>query len=104
MRDHASKTEDLAPLQCAVCNRLFIVKPYRRGKARCCSVRCENKRRRELDWHERFWAKVDKSGHCWVWTAGRLEQGYGAFSICGEPQRAHRVSYEIAFGQIPHEL
>lgn len=28
---------------------------------------------------ERFWAKVDKSGECWLWTSAISPGGYGAF-------------------------
>lgn len=50
---------------------------------------------------DRFWEKVDKSGDCWIWTAGRTNQGYGRFSPArSESARAHRYSYELAYGPI----
>lgn len=49
---------------------------------------------------ERFWAKVDKSGACWLWT-GATARGYGIFRINGGNQVAHRVSYRWATGPIP---
>lgn len=49
---------------------------------------------------DRFWAKVDKSGDCWVWTAA-LVDGYGTIKVDGKMIRAHRLSYEMAFGPIP---
>jgi len=52
----------------------------------------------------RFWAKVDKSGECWVWTAGTSSLGYGAFKLNGRTLAAHRFSYENAFGPIPDGL
>lgn len=58
---------------------------------------------------ERFWAKVDKSGDCWLWTAG-TRGSYGRFSleiINSEKQKqvpAHRFSYELHFGEIPEGL
>ena len=52
----------------------------------------------------RFWAKVDQNGPipahcpeigpCWLWTAARLNNGYGAFRLSGKQRRAHIVSYE----------
>jgi len=45
----------------------------------------------------RFWAKVDKSGDCWIWTAGRLRQGYGRF----DGQLAHRVAFAFERGPVP---
>lgn len=49
---------------------------------------------------ERFWAKVDKSGDCWEWTASRDRDGYGVFSDKGQ-WRAHRYSYMLEHGEIP---
>ena len=49
---------------------------------------------------KRFWEKVDKSGDCWEWAAGKVTRGYGAFSANGKQIGAHRFSYELAFGPI----
>lgn len=55
---------------------------------------------------ERFWAKVDKFGpeRCWEWIANTDEWGYGLIKIGARNVRAHRVSYELAFGPIPDGL
>jgi hypothetical protein len=58
------------------------------------------------DLEERFWAKVNKSGDCWEWTAYRGHNGYGQITTgAAAPVKktalAHRVSYEIANGKIP---
>ena len=50
---------------------------------------------------ERFWAKVDKTGECWVWTAAKAGGGYGYIGVGGKVVRAHRLSYEWANGPIP---
>ena len=47
-----------------------------------------------MDWVDRFWAKVDKSGDCWEWTAG-LNKGYGRIKINGKTAYAHRLSYVL---------
>lgn len=52
----------------------------------------------------RFWSKVDKSGDCWVWTAGKTTGGYGVFDLDGSSQYAHRVSYENHYGRVPAGL
>jgi len=50
----------------------------------------------------RFWAKVDKSGACWLWTAGKTAQGYGGFHpVKGQTVLAHRYAYELLVGPIP---
>lgn len=55
---------------------------------------------------EKFWAKVDKRGpdECWPWLAP-LDRGYGKMSTKVDGRwrtvKAHRVSYEIHFGEVP---
>ena len=62
----------------------------------------------------RFNAKLDKSGDCWLWTAGKYGRGYGHFYVgrtgthgTAEYYRqhgmkpAHRVAYELWVGPIP---
>ena len=51
---------------------------------------------------ERFWKYVRKTESCWLWEASRFPKGYGCFSYPGsKSQRAHRHSYEMAYGPIP---
>jgi hypothetical protein len=65
----------------------------------------------------RFWAKVDQHGpdgihsqtgenlgSCWLWTAARVGNGYGLFSVDRRLVRAHRFAYELLVGPIPEEL
>lgn len=54
----------------------------------------------------KFWSRVDKSGDCWEWTGCKTPQGYGLFFIKrGISQlRAHRISYELANGNIPEGM
>ena len=54
--------------------------------------------------HKNFWAKIDKSGICWEWTAAKTKDGYGVFGINHKNKLAHRVSYEIKWGDIPEGL
>lgn len=53
---------------------------------------------------ERFWSFVTiKRGACWDWNGALDKQGYGRLSDRSIPShfhRAHRVSYEIAYGPI----
>ena len=53
---------------------------------------------------ERFFEKVAKSEACWEWTAAKDSSGYGCISIGGRLDGAHRVSWRIAFGEIPNGL
>jgi hypothetical protein len=49
----------------------------------------------------RFWAGVDKSGECWLWTRQTWKHGYGVTWNNGQRLRAHRVAYELTYGPIP---
>jgi len=51
---------------------------------------------------ERFWAKVDKTDTCWLWTGGLTGHGYGAFYP--ESDRfvgAHTFAWEETNGPVP---
>lgn len=60
---------------------------------------------------QRFWMKVDRDrpapghapelGACWEWIASRNEHGYGEFFDRGKVRKAHRVSYEMEYGELP---
>lgn len=52
---------------------------------------------------ERFWSFVKKTDSCWLWQ-GSTQKGYGNISAWNPKQRilkAHRLSYEIHYGEIP---
>jgi len=64
---------------------------------------------------QRFWAKVNKDGPippkqpelgpCWVWTAGKVSQGYGAIAVTRRKQApAHRAAWLLTNGAIPEGL
>ena len=51
---------------------------------------------------DRFWAKVQKTDGCWLWTGARKgSENYGFFYTEGKQRYAHRVSWEMANGPIP---
>jgi DNA-binding MarR family transcriptional regulator len=56
-----------------------------------------------MDRWTRFWAKVDRSGDCWLYQGHVLKDGYGQFGATGE-RRAHRVSWELTHGPIPEGM
>ena len=54
---------------------------------------------------DRFWAKVDKTGDCWVWTGALTHSGYGKFKVRSyKVVLAHRWAYEVTHGPIPAGL
>lgn len=52
-----------------------------------------------------FWAKVDTTGECWLWTAGVRRDGYGTFWMPGFTPSgrvgAHRAAWFFQHGQLP---
>ena len=56
--------------------------------------------------YQRFWAKVNKTDTCWLWTAS-TRNGYGQIGAggrFGKNLSAHRVAYEMLVGPIPEGL
>lgn len=57
---------------------------------------------------ERFWRHVDidNDDNCWNWNGWKDHRGYGAISNhpIQKQVKVHRLSYEIAFGEIPENL
>ena len=52
---------------------------------------------------DRFFAKVEKTESCWIWTGSQL-RGYGQFWLGGKLHIAHRVSWVLHVGPIPFGL
>ena len=53
---------------------------------------------------DHFWAKVDKTDTCWLWTSTLNWDGYGQIRMQGKMRIAHRLSYETLVGPIPGGL
>jgi hypothetical protein len=54
----------------------------------------------------RFWKYVDRRGpdECWEWTGSRRATGYGQLNVARVPEKAHRLSFLIAFGWLPETV
>lgn len=52
----------------------------------------------------RFNTKHHPAGDCWQWTDSLTAKGYGRFSYNGKAERAHRVSWLLHRGPIPHGM
>lgn len=53
---------------------------------------------------ERFWAKVERTDTCWLWTAAQSTGGYAIFSLGGRSGVAHRYAYELLVTRIPEGM
>jgi hypothetical protein len=51
---------------------------------------------------QRFWAKVDRSGECWLWLGSKTTKGYGNLRHNGSHVYAHRYALILA-GRDPGE-
>lgn len=59
-----------------------------------------NRQRQDVD--AAFWAKVQHSDGCWLWTGCRNQKGYGQFrNEYGQNEQAHRYAYRRTVGPIP---
>lgn len=52
----------------------------------------------------RFWAKVDKTDTCWLWTGAKTKDGYSSFYVGERTDYGHRFAYELLLGPIPSTL
>jgi hypothetical protein len=53
---------------------------------------------------ERFWAKVDRSGECWLWTGGRSRKGYGKVTVAARTLIATHVALLLDGRPVPPGL
>lgn len=53
--------------------------------------------------NKRFWSKVNKGkkSECWLWIGAKKPSGYGNIRRNKKYTTAHRVAWELSFGQIP---
>lgn len=91
---------------CVTCGETFYAFPSDRH--RCCSIPCAvlMRRRAKPPLTERFWARVEKTEGCWLWTGSQNPEGYGHFITDRSNPRplAHRYSWELHNGPIPDGL
>lgn len=48
-----------------------------------------------------FFARIQRSDACWLWTGGRGTRQYGKWSVRGKWYPAHRLAYTAFVGLIP---
>lgn len=53
--------------------------------------------------HDRLYSKLSPNGDCMEYT-GYLSNGYGILKVDGKNCKAHRVSYELAYGPFDKSL
>lgn len=61
------------------------------------------KRKTQSTW-DRFFAKVNKTDSCWLWTGASSPYGHGLFKLSGTKVLASRASWILQHGSIPPGL
>ena len=51
-----------------------------------------------------FWARVDQTGDCWLWTKCCNSDGYGRVWFNGRLEYAHAIAWYFSNGIIPVDL
>lgn len=87
------------PRICQNCDTEFFVEQYTLniGQGQCCSVQCANAIKFPYP-EDRFWANVQKTDTCWLWTASKDKDRYGKFYVDKVYLRAHVYSYMLHNG------
>jgi hypothetical protein len=82
---------------CPVCKTTFTGTEHIRKVF--CSVQCHKHRFENQQYaEESFWAKVDKSGDCWLFTGAKLRDGYGHVVRLNKHMQSHRYSWMLLRG------
>lgn len=102
---------------CAVCGKTFEravsrIEGKRKGRCRLgryCSAKCRSAGQEATPIEVRFWKYVapGETHECWNWQGSKSSHGYGQVSCgrrYGSPLGAHRVSWQVHFGEIPNKL
>ena len=51
-----------------------------------------------------FWERTEKVNECLKWCGSFFANGYGQVKVNWKNRKAHRVAYELTFGEIPNNL
>jgi len=95
---------------CSECGSMFSERKRDSNKQwaakTLCSMKCNNSgKHRVTDIFIRLEAFQVKRDGCWLWSGSTDDFGYGKLSSrrgrSGSPERAHRVSFEKHYGEIP---
>ncbi len=53
-------------------------------------------------WLATFQHRIKQDSECWLWTKGQSTDGYGRVTYLGQTHNAHKLSYELIHGIVPH--
>lgn len=93
---------------CTHCGKPFtaadIPDKYNFKRQKLCGMACANARKKFTPEKAlaAFWAKVNKTEGCWLWTGALQRDGYAHFTGAGRKTiSSHRHAYELLVGLVP---
>lgn len=86
---------------CDMCSTLLLRRQSSLHGYAFCSQDCFNQHRLTILRPQRFWAHVEKTATCWLWTGSVDKDGYGKY---GKLEKAHRLSWLLHYGLLPDNL
>ena len=98
--------------KCIKCGHKWMPRKFKPQKPHHCP-RCQcinwefginKKTGRKSNTLEQFYERINKTETCWLWTGTVANNGRGVFKINNKLKQAHRISYEVHFGEIPQGL
>lgn len=109
VRKQAIERADVFMVSCAHCrsefDRGYRISARRAANPQYCSPQCrreETKLRAETAMASLFWTRTERQPTgCLHWTGRRDPNGYGRIDFRGAPRLAHRVAYELTYGEAP---
>jgi hypothetical protein len=51
-----------------------------------------------------FWPRIQKTEGCWLWMGWTIRRGYGQITLAKKRILTHRLSYTLAYGEIPEGM
>lgn len=83
------------PRPCLHCGNVYFSK---HGCVKYCSNSCYHAHKLNRPIMDRMLDHIEKTSHCWLWTGGINQMGYGRIQYQGQAWLAHRLMYHLTTG------
>lgn len=88
---------------CRQCDASMSLRRRSRMPRQFCSLECRERFRADRR-RTKFFAQIDSSGSCWIWTGRRFPTGYGMSCVFRSDKYAHRAAWRLHYGEIPRGM